>query len=103
MFSLIETAVRISAWIWSFQKIADIVHESTVIPESIKKSTPIGIKGQALPDHYEIDSSKAQKDLGVTYIPLKKTVEDLVLQLAELQAMLKQWWSIYILYHWKID
>ena len=78
----------IAAASWSNQEIVDIVHESTVIPESIKDTTPIGTKGQQLPDHYEIDSSKAQKELDVTYIPLKKTIEDLVLQFAELQKNL---------------
>jgi nucleoside-diphosphate-sugar epimerase len=78
----------ISAGNWSNQKIADLVHESTVIPESIKNTTPIGTKGQQLPDHFQIDSSKAQKELGITYIPLKKTTEDLILQLVELQKKL---------------
>jgi nucleoside-diphosphate-sugar epimerase len=80
----------IAAGSWNFQEIADIVHESTVIPESIKNTTPVGTKGQQSPDHYKIDSSKAQKELGVTFIPLKKSIEDLVLQLAKLQETLKQ-------------
>ncbi|CAF0972570.1 unnamed protein product [Rotaria sordida] len=75
---------------WSFQKIADIVHESTIIPDSIKNTTPVGTKGQQLRDHYEIDSSKAQTELGTKYIPLKKTIEELVLQLAKLQTTLGQ-------------
>ncbi|CAF2406035.1 unnamed protein product [Rotaria sp. Silwood2] len=75
---------------WSFQEIADIVHESTIILDSIKNTTPVGTKGQQLPDHYQIDSSKAQKELHVKYIPLKKTIEDLVLQLTELQTTLGQ-------------
>jgi nucleoside-diphosphate-sugar epimerase len=79
----------VSATSYSQQDILDIVHDSNVIPESIKNTTPVGTKGQQLPDHYEIDSSKAQKDLNVTYIPLKKTIEDLVLQLVELQETLK--------------
>ncbi|CAF1265178.1 unnamed protein product [Rotaria magnacalcarata] len=80
----------IAAGTWSFQEIADLVHESTVIPDNIKSTTPVGIKGQSLPDHYEIDSSKAKKDLGITFIPLKKTMEDLIVQLADLQTMLEQ-------------
>ncbi|CAF0980169.1 unnamed protein product [Rotaria sp. Silwood1] len=75
---------------WSFQEIADIVHESTIIPDSVKNTTPVGTKGQQLSDHYQLDSSKAQKELGVKYTPLKKTIEDLVLQLAELQKTLGQ-------------
>ncbi|CAF0893036.1 unnamed protein product [Rotaria sp. Silwood1] len=75
---------------WSFQEIADIVHESTIIPDNVKNTTPVGTKGQQLPDHYQLDSSKAQKELGVKYTPLKKTIEDLVLQLAELQKTLGQ-------------
>jgi nucleoside-diphosphate-sugar epimerase len=78
----------VSAASFSQQDILDIVHESSVIPESIKNTTPVGIKGQQLPDHYEVDSSKAQKELNVTYIPLKKTIEDLVLQFVELQKAL---------------
>ena len=75
----------IAAGEFSNQKIADIVHESEVISQSIKDGTPVGINDQQLPDHYTIDSSKAQKQLGTTYIPLKKTIEDLLSQFAELQ------------------
>ncbi|CAF1449979.1 unnamed protein product, partial [Didymodactylos carnosus] len=75
----------IAAGSWSNQEIVDIVHESKIIPQSIKDSAPVGTKGQQLPIHYTIDSSTAQKNLGTTYIPLKKTVEDLILQLVELQ------------------
>jgi nucleoside-diphosphate-sugar epimerase len=80
----------VSASKFSQQNILDIVHESNVIPESIKNTTPVGTKGQKMPDHYEVDSSKAQKELNITYIPLKKTIEDLVLQLVELQKTLGQ-------------
>ncbi|CAF3046205.1 unnamed protein product [Rotaria sp. Silwood2] len=73
---------------WSYQSVADIIHESLLIPESIKNTTPIGTKGQQLPPHYTIDSSKAQKDLGVTYIPLIKTIEDLMLQFIKLKEKL---------------
>ncbi|CAF1319762.1 unnamed protein product [Rotaria sordida] len=73
---------------WNNQEIVDIIHESTVIPKSIKDTTPISTKDQRLPDHYDIDSSKAQKELGVTYIPFKKTIEDLMLQFAKLQEIL---------------
>jgi nucleoside-diphosphate-sugar epimerase len=78
----------IAGGIWSYQELANIIHGSTVIPKSIKDTTPVGIKDQQLPDHYKIDSSKAQKDLGVTYIPFKKTAEDLILQLVKLQETL---------------
>jgi nucleoside-diphosphate-sugar epimerase len=74
---------------WSQQKLVDIVHESNVIPTSIKDTTPIGTKGQQLPDHFGIDSSKAQKELGVTFIPFKKTIEDLMLQFDELLKILE--------------
>jgi nucleoside-diphosphate-sugar epimerase len=80
----------VSAGSFSQQDILDIIHESSVIPESIKNTTAVGTKGQQLPDHYEIDSSKAQQELNVTYIPLKKTIEDLVLQFVELQKTLGQ-------------
>jgi nucleoside-diphosphate-sugar epimerase len=87
---LTDTSDRylVSAASYSQQEIVDIVHESSVIPESIKNTTPVGTKGQQMTDHYEIDSSKAQKELHVTYIPLKKTIEDLVLQFVELQETL---------------
>ncbi|CAF3364641.1 unnamed protein product [Rotaria sp. Silwood2] len=78
----------IAAGTWSYQSIADIIHESFLIPESMKNTTPIGTKGQQLPPHYTIDSSKAQKDLGVTYIPLIKTIEDLMLQFIKLKEKL---------------
>ena len=75
---------------WSFQEVANITHESNVIPDRIKNTTPIGIKDQTLPDHYEINSSKAQKELGITCTPLKKTIEDLIVQLAELETKLEK-------------
>jgi nucleoside-diphosphate-sugar epimerase len=75
----------IAAESFDFQKIADLVHESTKIPSNIKDTTPRGTPGKRLPDHYQIDSSKAQKELGVTYIPLKTTIEDLILQLVSIQ------------------
>ena len=82
-----ETSERyiIAAQSYSNQEIVDIVHESTKIPSAIKDLTPRGTPGRRLPDHYQVDSSKAQKELGVTYIPLKQTVEDLILQLADIQ------------------
>lgn len=79
----------IAAGEWTYQKISRIVHESTLIPSSIKDITPISTHDQVL-DHYQIESSKAQRELGVTYIPLKKTIEDLVLQLAQLQEILNK-------------
>jgi nucleoside-diphosphate-sugar epimerase len=75
----------ISAGSWSYQLVADIVHQSNIIPQTIKDTTPIGIKGQQLPDHYQIDSSKAENELGVTFITFNKTIEDLILQLSKLQ------------------
>ena len=74
----------IAAQTFSYQQIADLVHQSTKIPSHIKETTPHGTPGKSLPEHYQIDSSKAQKELGVTYIPLKTTIEDLVLQLANI-------------------
>jgi nucleoside-diphosphate-sugar epimerase len=73
----------IAAQSYSHQEIVDIVNESNKIPSSVKDKTPRGTPGQRLPEHYQIDSTKAQKELGVTYIPLKKTIEDLILQLAD--------------------
>lgn len=75
----------IAAESFSYQQIADIVHESTRIPSSIKETTPIGTRGQWPTDHFQIDSTKAQKQLGLKYIPLKQTIEDLILQLIQLQ------------------
>jgi len=75
----------IGAGKWSYQEVADIVHESNVISQNIKDSTPVGTKGEQLPDHFAYDCSKAQKQLGTTYIPLKKTIEDLLSQLVEMQ------------------
>ncbi|CAF0927992.1 unnamed protein product [Adineta steineri] len=79
----------IAAETWSHQRAIDIIHESTTIPTSIKDTTPTGTKGQRLSDHFDIDSSKAQKELGITFIPFEKTVEDLALQFAQLQEKLQ--------------
>lgn len=74
---------------WSQQQILDIVHESSIIPACIKNTTPIGTKGQQLPAHFDIDSTKAQKELGVTYKPFRETIEDLMLQFAQLKNTLE--------------
>jgi nucleoside-diphosphate-sugar epimerase len=89
---MVDTNERylIAAGSWSHQEIADIVHASETIPEQIKNTTPVGTKGKSLPEHFQIDSSKAEKELGVTFIPLKKTVEDIALQFVKLQDTLKQ-------------
>lgn len=78
----------IAAEAWSYQSISDIIHHSPIIPDKIKNTTPLGTKGEALSPIYKMDSSKAQKDLGVTYISLKKTIEDSMLQFAELKEKL---------------
>ncbi|CAF2638233.1 unnamed protein product [Rotaria sp. Silwood2] len=78
----------IAAETWSYQTIADIIHESLLIPESIKNTTPIGTKSEQLPHYCTLDSSKAQNDLGVTYVPLRKTTEDLILQFVKLKEKL---------------
>jgi nucleoside-diphosphate-sugar epimerase len=75
----------IAAQSFSNQEIVDLVHQSTKIPSNIKDTTPVGIPGQRLPEHYQINSTKAQQELGVTYIPLKTTIEDLILQLINIQ------------------
>lgn len=82
-----ETSERyvIAAQSYTFQQIADLVHQSTKIPSKIKETTPRGTPGQPPPEHFQIDSSKAQKELGVTYIPLQTTIDDLILQLANYQ------------------
>ncbi|CAF2108807.1 unnamed protein product [Rotaria magnacalcarata] len=73
----------------SFQTISDIIHEDFLIPDNIKNKTPIGTKGQKSSDHFTIDSSPVQNDLRIEYIPLKKTIEDLVLQFIELKEKLE--------------
>ncbi|UJR20057.1 hypothetical protein I4U23_023191 [Adineta vaga] len=70
---------------WSQQEIVNIVHESSVVPENIKATTPSGSKDYQLPEHYNIDSSKAKEQLGVSYTPFKKTIEDLTIQFGKLQ------------------
>jgi nucleoside-diphosphate-sugar epimerase len=75
----------IAAQSYSNQEIIDIVHASTKIPSNIKDNAPRGIPGQRMEDHYQIDSTKAQKELGVNYIPLKTSIEDLILQLVDVQ------------------
>ena len=80
----------VSAGTFSQQAVLDIVNESTVIPDSIKSQTPTGTPGQQVPDHYDIDSSKAQQELNITYIPLKQTVEELALQFVDLQKKLAE-------------
>ena len=75
---------------WTQQQIADIVHQSSLVPQNIKQTTPIGSKDYQLPDFYTIDSSKAKQELGVTYTPFQKTIEDLTIQFGKLQQTLKQ-------------
>lgn len=75
----------VAAQSYSNQEILDIVHQSTTIPSSIKDLAPRGTPGERLPEHFQLDTTKAQKELHVTYIPLKKTIEDLILQLVDIQ------------------
>lgn len=87
----VETSERYftSGGIWSSQMIADIIHESEVISETIKSSTPIGVPHQQLPDHFQADCSKVKTQLGIEFTSLKTSIEDLVSQFEKLKQTLE--------------
>lgn len=63
-------------------KIVDVAREK--FPE--KKDIPVGDPNYKLPEErFTFDVSSAEKQLGMTWIPLEKCVEDLLTQLYSLQ------------------
>jgi nucleoside-diphosphate-sugar epimerase len=68
---------------WTHHQIVDLIHQNEQVPNEIRTQLPQPNKHYTLPDHFEIDSSKAQKDLGIQYTAFSQTIHDLVVQLVE--------------------
>jgi hypothetical protein len=67
---------------YSYQKFIDIIRAK--FPE-LRNTTPEGNANKPLPDVYKLDTSAAEKDLGITWLPIEKTVVDTVNSLRELE------------------
>jgi nucleoside-diphosphate-sugar epimerase len=71
---------------YSFQKIVDVIREK--FPE-LHDKVPVGEPGQALPNVYQLSTSKAKQDLGILeYLPFEETVVDTVKSLVALEQKL---------------
>ena len=67
---------------YSYQQVCDVLRQ---IP-SIKDKVPAGKPGSGLgADVYKVDNSKAKKDLGMTFVPLDKTITDMANQLIRME------------------
>ncbi|XWW98438.1 hypothetical protein V2A60_006438 [Cordyceps javanica] len=60
---------------FSYQKFCDIVRAE--FPK-LRGSTPEGVVGEPLPPVYQLDTTKAKKELKMTFRPLEVTVKDTV-------------------------
>lgn len=58
---------------YSFQQVCDILRAN--FPE-IRHNIPEGTPGAPLPPVYRIDNSKAERELGMSFMPLEKTMVD---------------------------
>lgn len=64
---------------YTWQEVADIVHSDSHIPHEWKKATPVGKAGEGQKVTQNLfDGSKANRELGLNYIPLKNIIEDMV-------------------------
>lgn len=67
---------------YSYQQICDIIRDK--FPE-LSDLTPKGNTGAPLPPAYQLDTSKAVKELGIKFRPLQETVMDMVNSLLKLR------------------
>ena len=72
---------------FSYQMICDILR---TVPEIEKSKVPEGKPGSGLgAEVYKVDSSKAQRELGMTFMPLEKTVRDMAAGLLDLEKRIQ--------------
>ncbi|CAG9992129.1 unnamed protein product [Clonostachys byssicola] len=67
---------------YSYQKIVDIIRDK--FPE-LQEKTPKGDAGSQLPPVYQLDTSKAIRELGMVFRPLEETIVDTVTSLIAIQ------------------
>jgi nucleoside-diphosphate-sugar epimerase len=67
---------------FSYQQIVDLIGEK--FPE-LKDNLPAGETGQVLPSVYTLSTSKAQKELGITFRSFEDTFFDTVTSLRALE------------------
>lgn len=72
----------IATSVYSYQQIVDIIRNN--FPE-LHNVTPKGDTGAPIPAVYQLDTSRAVKDLGMRFRPLTETVVDMVKSLQKLQ------------------
>jgi nucleoside-diphosphate-sugar epimerase len=67
---------------FTYQKVCDIIREK--FPE-LKDRVPEGTPGEPAPPMFKVDTSKAQKELGLTFRPLEEVIADTVNDLLKLE------------------
>jgi nucleoside-diphosphate-sugar epimerase len=67
---------------FTYQRACDIIRKD--FPEK-RHLTPEGTPGQPLPNVYKVDSSKARKELGMTFRDLETTIHDMVVDFEEIE------------------
>ncbi|PWZ00415.1 NAD(P)-binding protein [Testicularia cyperi] len=69
---------------YTWQQVADVVHNDSQIPADWKKAVPVGKPGEGdKVVQHTFDGSKATRVLGLNYIPLQKIIEDMTKSFAD--------------------
>ncbi|KAH9832389.1 nad dependent epimerase [Teratosphaeria destructans] len=72
---------------FTYQEVVDIIHEH--FPE-LKEKTPVGEAGEKGPKVFKVDTSKAQKELGIKFRGLEEVIVDTVRGLLKLEEETKK-------------
>lgn len=73
--------------VYDMQELADIIHSSPEISETVRKRVPIGEPGTKLRDkHYKVNGSKAVETLKLEEPSLRITVLSLLQQILKMEA-----------------
>lgn len=72
---------------YSYQKTADVLRASPLIPEANKRLMPVGKPGQNYPgpDVYEVDNSKSKKILDLKYRSFEESIVDAALNMIDVR------------------
>ena len=77
-----------TASLYSFQQVVDIIRKD--FPQ-LQSQTPRGTPGAGLiPNTFEVDDSKIKKELGMTFMPLEKSIHDMVEELLRIEKSIRE-------------
>ncbi|KAF2091590.1 putative cinnamoyl-CoA reductase [Saccharata proteae CBS 121410] len=76
----------ITSGVYSNQQVCDIIRKN--FPQ-LAERVPEGTPGAPLADFWRTDTGKAERELGIEFTPLEKTIVDTVNNLLELEGQLK--------------